>query len=759
TCLVRQNALRAPMGNELCPCRKRFVQPCTTSSDPVHIVGEVVCAVSPRNRLHVWDTPGVSLPCASCDDLLFTNPLELAAGLLDALAALESPGSQDAAKEQESGYAISARITSAVCVGAAMATDQHDRLPEVVYTKVQHVLSLLRPFDPLQELQMATLLHARFLLELCFGCSQPGTPPIPAAVSRMAVRMFSAMHAAGAHTIWGILEEIKSCKMRNWHHRDTPEGHRLQVSCAVLQIYGLTSLLARSSRTVDTFNLSVDAALEEISSAARASTCTESQQVCSFRAIKPKAQKEGLETAPLEARWLVSWMLLHSAGTLFSPKPCNGGQTAIQAWAVKQASELALSQCGAEMTAVITLRAASLLIIWRGKLAEIFEEDLLVSVNTALSAASGQSIVQGTESCKLVMLLEKPSLILGSSTVPCLLHMGAKNVICVPGMSADNQDAGLEGLLQHQNEDQAGEIDGGLSPDELPVEFLLHDGRDEAPNKSPTLTSMVYSWKLQEPSTASRPEAISTIANLTTGHVRSAPWHACRGGRYTHGNHDAQLASSTFQGIQPQLPCRAHLKIRTLAAAKVRCTSLPNCMGFCCEDLLPGEWGDRAVDVHFKVGWSLVPIPSGRAIAYQKERASPVFTRHYGYSLDGDDLLVAEMTIEAAKRACVGLKDCMGFTLEGNPMEDVALVYFKTGTQLLPVATEVQTSYVFQVGSRSHALPADGETFFDLVRDGTDAPKDFHSIAAALLPADTGCAEPLRIFSGTQSRWPSVGSP
>ncbi|CAJ1436345.1 unnamed protein product, partial [Effrenium voratum] len=724
TCLVRQNALRAPMGNELCPCRKRFVQPCTTSSDPVHIVGEVVCAVSPRNRLHVWDTPGVSLPCASCDDLLFTNPLELAAGLLDALAALESPGSQDAAKEQESGYAISARITSAVCVGAAMATDQHDRLPEVVYTKVQHVLSLLRPFDPLQELQMATLLHARFLLELCFGCSQPGTPPIPAAVSRMAVRMFSAMHAAGAHTIWGILEEIKSCKMRNWHHRDTPEGHRLQVSCAVLQIYGLTSLLARSSRTVDTFNLSVDAALEEISSAARASTCTESQQVCSFRAIKPKAQKEGLETAPLEARWLVSWMLLHSAGTLFSPKPCNGGQTAIQAWAVKQASELALSQCGAEMTAVITLRAASLLIIWRGKLAEIFEEDLLVSVNTALSAASGQSIVQGTESCKLVMLLEKPSLILGSSTVPCLLHMGAKNVICVPGMSADNQDAGLEGLLQHQNEDQAGEIDGGLSPDELPVEFLLHDGRDEAPNKSPTLTSMVYSWKLQEPSTASRPEAMFAV-------------------------HPGMLAEG--EDIL--------MATMTLAAAKVRCTSLPNCMGFCCEDLLPGEWGDRAVDVHFKVGWSLVPIPSGRAIAYQKERASPVFTRHYGYSLDGDDLLVAEMTIEAAKRACVGLKDCMGFTLEGNPMEDVALVYFKTGTQLLPVATEVQTSYVFQVGSRSHALPADGETFFDLVRDGTDAPKDFHSIAAALLPADTGCAEPLRIFSGTQSRWPSVGSP
>lgn len=157
-----------------------------------------------------YDPGGVNLHCALCDDVLFTAPLELAAGLLDFL--LEN-ATTDAAMPCEpaagqADYAISARIQSAVCIGAAISSAARtaDSMPEVVYNKLQQVLDFrVSVSSPLRELERATLLHSKFLLELCFGCGRSLSMP-----SRLAVRLFRAMQISDGLTIWNILEDRAS---------------------------------------------------------------------------------------------------------------------------------------------------------------------------------------------------------------------------------------------------------------------------------------------------------------------------------------------------------------------------------------------------------------------------------------------------------------------------------------------------------------------------------------------------------------------
>ena len=76
---------------------------------------------------------GVNLHCALCDDVLFTTPLDLAAGLLDVVA--ESTA-------ESSAYALACRIQSAVCIAAA--NERMDPRSEMVYEKLQEVLRNLR---------------------------------------------------------------------------------------------------------------------------------------------------------------------------------------------------------------------------------------------------------------------------------------------------------------------------------------------------------------------------------------------------------------------------------------------------------------------------------------------------------------------------------------------------------------------------------------------------------------------------------------
>ena len=90
------------------------------------------------------------------------------------------------------------------------------------------------------------------------------------------------------------------------------------------------------------------------------------------------------------------------------------------------------------------------------------------------------------------------------------------------------------------------------------------------------------------------------------------------------------------------------MQTMSLAAAKVRSTTLPNCVGFC--------GSKTSSDWHFKGSWS--PRAAGaEAVCYQKERASPLFTRQEGYRLDGKELMSAEMSIEEAKRLCGNLQE------------------------------------------------------------------------------------------------------
>eukprot|EP00439_Symbiodinium_sp_Y106_P014328 s2153_g2.t1 len=245
---------------------------------------------------------------------------------------------------------------------------------------------------------------------------------------------------ASTHSAATIITTLILYDVKNWQHRETLEGQRFQVACAVLQIYALTFLLTCPSRILEGFNCSVGAALEEISTALSLSA-TASNQVGAYNlSYSLSSQLLGRCDLQAEVQWLVSWMVLHAAGTLFLPKPCTPGQTAIQAWAVKQASELAVWQAGTPTSSAVSLKAVSLLILWREKLEEIFEEDLLVSVNVALSASSGHSTLQGTAWSDSVMaLLETPSLILAPQRNPCYIHMGFSNVIFVPGMSAESR--------------------------------------------------------------------------------------------------------------------------------------------------------------------------------------------------------------------------------------------------------------------------------------------------------------------------------
>ena len=103
---------------------------------------------------------------------------------------------------------------------------------------------------------------------------------------------------------------------------------------------------------------------------------------------------------------------------------------------------------------------------------------------------------------------------------------------------------------------------------------------------------------------------------------------------------------------------------------------------------------------------------------------------------------MAEMTIEAAKRFCSDLENCMGFTLRGNCGHGPTLIHFKSGTKLVLDSTGVSTCYVFETESRSHALPADGAAFFQLMDGKGSEAADDKSTEGHMEGAGTGAASP-----------------
>ena len=179
-------------------------------------IAEIVAGTSTSRKTPgcmLQSLAGVNLHCALCDEILFTTPLELAAALLDFLLETMADshwiaGQAEQAGQGQAGYAIAARIQSAVCVGAAMIRPL-DPMPEILYNKLQQVLldfqvQAMHPTrsSPLKELERATLLHSKFLLELCFGSGRLSSMP-----TRLAVRLFSAMQVSDGLTIWSIVEE------------------------------------------------------------------------------------------------------------------------------------------------------------------------------------------------------------------------------------------------------------------------------------------------------------------------------------------------------------------------------------------------------------------------------------------------------------------------------------------------------------------------------------------------------------------------
>lgn len=108
---------------------------------------------------------GVNLHCALCDDVLFTTPLDLAAGLLDVDTESES-----------SAYALACRFQSAVCVAAAQHESCSDgpHRSEMVYEKLQEVLLNLRDgrsgrSSPLKEF-LRFKRTCLILFDICITC-------------------------------------------------------------------------------------------------------------------------------------------------------------------------------------------------------------------------------------------------------------------------------------------------------------------------------------------------------------------------------------------------------------------------------------------------------------------------------------------------------------------------------------------------------------------------------------------------------------
>ena len=164
---------------------------------------------------------GVSLPCASCDDLLFTNPFQLASRLLETLWELlqmdedvESRESKEQTQRRQVSCAISARILSSVCVAASMSL-QSELQSELIYNKLQSLVDSKKSeklLSPLQHLHSATLLHAKFLLELCFGRANGS-----GAVRRLALGLFGAMQISDGSMVWSILEELTWTWNNDWY--------------------------------------------------------------------------------------------------------------------------------------------------------------------------------------------------------------------------------------------------------------------------------------------------------------------------------------------------------------------------------------------------------------------------------------------------------------------------------------------------------------------------------------------------------------
>lgn len=147
-------------------------------------------------------------------------------------------------------------------------------------------------------------------------------------------------------------------------------------------------------------------------------------------------------------------------------------------------------------------------------------------------------------------LVEMPSMILQLSRVRCILHENGQQLggaaapnICVPGIAEDEQAlACLSNELVLKSSE-------ALSPEQLPLEFLGRPEGDWLEDE----TSMIRALKIQD-----RSEAIFTVHPDTV-----------------------------LEGVD------ILMATMTLPAAKVRCTTLPNCAGFYSEDWPEDETQDE----------------------------------------------------------------------------------------------------------------------------------------------------------------------
>lgn len=160
-------------------------------------------------------------------------------------------------------------------------------------------------------------------------------------------------------------------------------------------------------------------------------------------------------------------------------------------------------------------------------------------------------------------LIEMPSMILQLGRVRCILHENGQQLagaaapnICVPGMSAEDEQA-----LACLSNELVLKSSEALSPEQLPLEFLGRPEGDWLEDE----TSMIRALKIQD-----RSEAIFTVHPDTV-----------------------------LEGVD------ILMATMTLPAAKVRCTTLPNCAGFYSED-----WPEDETEDEVQLEWNGPGRPS-----------------------------------------------------------------------------------------------------------------------------------------------------
>mmetsp|Transcript_42252 Transcript_42252/g.99215 ORF Transcript_42252/g.99215 Transcript_42252/m.99215 type:complete len:677 (+) Transcript_42252:52-2082(+) len=295
---------------------------------------------------------GPLFQCATCLDLLESNPLELAEEWIRYGAAEKQ---QANVQHTDTGLYIAAvRASQAVAasvaegiecgaVGSPSRSALHSAYRNLTSWLEETWASSLDPHRarPFQRLQCAWLLQLKLILELCYPDAFHETPH-QAELSALAIAILTAIQASDVDVLWDSVDRlgrrrrrILQGKRRSWLS---------EVVSVMLLIKAYAGLLSDRRRPVE----------------ARGGSSSEALNTMRREAAELAAK------APTKLAWLAVWQLLTSADRMF--RDAHGGSTDVlllRRWAVGVAGELTKWRAGDPHSAAIAVAAVQHLVSWR----------------------------------------------------------------------------------------------------------------------------------------------------------------------------------------------------------------------------------------------------------------------------------------------------------------------------------------------------------------------------------------------------------